>query len=173
MGCPELATDAGLKRLLGLPLTSLHLGSHPNALNKLLHWGLDSWETPTVTDSGLKALEGKALNELTLRGFPDIEDWGLRFLEGMPFTKLEISGCPQLSDATVAAVICGLPIVSLNISGCSGLTGGLLDVLLSLPNLAELVLYKCRLGLINACAGHEKLGRVLDRGNAEAMGYAN
>ena len=90
-------TNAGLKSLRGLPLTSLDI------------CGCDE-----ITDAGLAHLRGLPLNVLHLFFCPNITDDGLAHICGLPLTSLRLVHSLRITDAGLAH-LCGLPLSHLHL----------------------------------------------------------
>ena len=84
----DIITDAGLRHLEGMPLTSVSFNV----------CGL-------LTDAGLSHLEGMSLTSVSFNGCRLLTDAGLRHLEGMPLTSVSFDGCNLLSKNIIDSLI--------------------------------------------------------------------
>lgn len=134
-------TRSGLRRLRGLPLTSLVLAGCQNlrdsglkALREMPLSSLDLTDASWLTNSALRYLKELPLTSLNLSQTSHrwLTDSGLRHLRLMPLTRLELFNCNWLSDAGVEKLV-NLPLASLNLGRSEGVTYEAMEYLKKMP----------------------------------------
>lgn len=123
-------TGAGLKHIIGPPLTSLSLRfcrklieANLKHLQKLpLLSQLDLRQCEHLTDDGLELLKGVPLTDLDLSECRRLTDEGLEHLRDLPLTRLDLRGNREITDAGMSHLR-KLPLTDLNLGGCTEITG--------------------------------------------------
>lgn len=97
-------TDAGLRKLRKLPLTSLNLSRTTNR---------------RLSNSGLRRLRGLSLTRLALCECEWLRNAGVAELKGLPLASLDLEGSVGMTYG-VFAHLQELPLTRQNLDGCFG-----------------------------------------------------